>query len=142
MSLPARKRRLVDGWMTTRLISVGPGDRLFDAAEQMAEQAVRHVLVLEDERLVGIVSNRDFVRATLRDPEHRLDLQGVLVRQVMSADPVTGEPEMTLEEAAQRMVEHTINALPVVEGSRVVGIVTSDDLLRAFSSAPLGAPNL
>lgn len=142
MSQPARKRRLVDGWMTTQLIAVAPDAPLFEAVERMAEQAVRHVLVLEGEELVGILSNRDLVRATLRNAEQRLDLHAVSVGQVMTKDPYTIEPEATIEEAAGRMVEHTINALPVVQAGRPAGIVTSDDLLRALSTDPVAAPYL
>lgn len=135
-----RKRNLVSGWMTTHLISVSPDDELFAAVEKMAERAIRHVLVLEDENLVGILSNRDLVRATFRDPERKLDLHGVTVSRVMTPNPITIAPDASVCEAAQVMVEHAINALPVMAEGAPQGVLTSDDLLRALSVQDLAAP--
>lgn len=135
-----RKRTLVSGWMTSHLISVSPDDELFAAVEKMAERAIRHVLVLEGGNLVGILSNRDLVRATFRDPQRKLDLHGTPVSRVMTPNPFTIAPEASVSEAAQLMVEHAINALPVVEGGAPVGVVTSDDLLRVLSVQDLVAP--
>ncbi|MBL4844592.1 MAG: CBS domain-containing protein [Planctomycetes bacterium] len=135
-----RKRGLVSGWMTTHIISVEPQDALFDAVEKMAERAIRHVLVTEGDRLTGILSNRDLVRSTFRTPDRRLDLHGVTVSEVMTPKPITTTPDTTLAEAARLMVQHAINALPVVEGERPVGVLSSDDLLRALSVQELCPP--
>ena len=135
-----RKRSLVSGWMTSHLITMSPDDELFAAVEKMAERAIRHVLVLDGEQLVGILSNRDLVRATFRDPERKLDLHGVSVSQVMTPNPITILPEASVCEAAQVMVEHAINALPVLSAGAPCGVLTSDDLLRALSVQELAAP--
>jgi len=135
-----RKRNLVSGWMTSHLITVSPDDELFVAVEKMAERAIRHVLVLEGEQLIGILSNRDLVRATFRDPERKLDLHGVPVSQVMTPNPITIAPDASICEAAQSMVEHAINALPVISEGSPTGVLTSDDLLRALSVQDLVAP--
>lgn len=135
-----RKRSLVSGWMTSHLISVAPEDELFAAVEKMAEKAIRHVLVIDDERLIGILSNRDLVRATFSNPERRLDLHGVNVGSVMTPDPITITAEATVCVAAQTMVEHAINALPVLEGGVPIGVLTSDDLLRALSVQEVTPP--
>ena len=135
-----RKRSLVSGWMTSHLIKVSPDDELFAAVEQMAERAIRHVLVLDGEQLIGILSNRDLVRATFKHPDRKLDLHGVLVSEVMTPNPITISPEASICEAAQVMVEHAINALPVVADGLPCGILSSDDLLRALSVQELAAP--
>ncbi|MGE0710595.1 MAG: CBS domain-containing protein [Planctomycetota bacterium] len=129
-----RARETVREWMTEELVAVSPDEPLFSAAELMAERAIRHVLVLESGQLRGIVSNRDLVRSTLRDRQRRLDLHDVTVGQVMTPTPLaTVVPSTSVEEAAQIMVEHGVNALPVTSGGHPVGIVTSDDLLRSLA---------
>lgn len=115
------------------LVTIAPDEPLFAALERMAERRIRHVLVLEAGELVGIVSNRDVVRAAMR-PGRALDLHGTTVRDVMTASPlVTTEPERLLGDAAQQMLDARVSALPVLEGGRLVGIVTSDDLLTALA---------
>jgi CBS domain-containing protein len=135
-----RKRTLVSGWMTAHLITVAQDEELFAAVEKMAERAIRHVLVMDGETLVGILSNRDLVRATFRDPERKLDLHGVPVSQVMTPNPITIAPDASICEAAKVMVEHAINALPVITDGAPTGVLTSDDLLRALSVQDLAAP--
>lgn len=134
------QRTTVQDWMTENLITVAPDEPLFAAVEQMAEQAIRHVLVCERGQLRGIVSNRDIVRATLKNSERKLELHGVTIEEVMTSGPLaTVQPTTPVEEAAQLMVSNHCNALPVLTGGHPVGILTSDDLLRALSlraSAP------
>ncbi|MGE0710604.1 MAG: CBS domain-containing protein [Planctomycetota bacterium] len=134
-------RTTVQDWMTESLILVGPDEPLFAALERMAEDHVRHVLVLDGEGgLRGIVSNRDVVRATALNPEHRLDLHSATVAQVMTPAPLTTvSPGTPVEEAARAMVDRGVNALPVLDKGRPVGIVSSEDLLRVLAHR-CGAP--
>ncbi len=127
----------VGAWMTRDLVTVAPDEPLFAAVERMAERRIRHVLVLdEDGALAGILSNRDVVRAVMLHPDRRLDLHGTLVREVMTRPPLTTiGPQESLGEAADRMLELHANALPVLEGGKVAGILTSDDVLRAVAKA-------
>lgn len=129
------------GAVATRdLVTIAPEEPLFAALERMAERRIRHVLVVDAGRLVGIVSNRDVVRAVMR-PGSGLDLHGTTVRDVMTAAPlVTTEPERLLGDAAQQMLDARVSALPVLEAGRLVGIVTSDDLLAALARADRPRP--
>lgn len=122
----------VDAWMSRKVVSTGPGEPLYAAVELLAEHGIRHVLVLDDEELVGVISNRDIIRATLRNSLGKLDLHQSRVEEVMTPGPLAcTEPAATLGVAAELMVAKKVNALPVLEGEKVVGVLTSDDILSA-----------
>ena len=103
---------------------------------------IRHLVVLKDRRVVGVLSDRDVAgRGSLRHVE--------AVGDVMSEPVVSGHPEMTLRQAANRMRGRSIGCLPVVEGDDLVGIVTTTDLLellgRGLTRVPVkgrGRPTL
>jgi acetoin utilization protein AcuB len=136
------QERLVGEWMTRHVHHVRPEDPVFTALEVMAERVVRHVLVLgAGGQLVGIVSNRDVVRAALHDPERRLDLHGVPVAEVMTRAPLeTTWPGATLRAVADQMRARRVSALPVLEGDQLLGIITTDDLLAALAAPDAPAP--
>jgi acetoin utilization protein AcuB len=110
-----------------------------DAAETMRTRKIRHLPVVDhDGRLVGIVTDRD-LRQILFDPRVREragelaeTLRTLRVRDVMTWAVITVRPGVDLREAARLMHEQKIGALPVVEGGRVVGILTESDVLKAF----------
>ncbi len=85
----------------------------------------RRLPVVSDGKLVGIVSDRD-----LR--EHRGHLEQVKISGIMTERPVTVTPATTIEEAAQIMLERQIGGLPVVADGRLVGMITTSDIMRAF----------
>jgi acetoin utilization protein AcuB len=110
------------------------------AAGMMKTRKIRHLPVVnQDDRLVGIVTDRDlrhvvFDPALLdRAPDLRDALRTLTVGDVMTAAVITVRPRAEIREAARLMHEGKIGALPVVEGDRVVGIVTETDVLRAFA---------
>lgn len=114
------------------------------AVEQMVRHRIRHLPVVTDGgALCGVVTDRD-LRHHLFTPEvfsqvgvvpvGRL-LDGVRVRDVMSAPPITAGPDDRLEDAARAMLEDKVGSLPVVDGRRVVGIITETDLLRRIVGA-------
>jgi acetoin utilization protein AcuB len=105
----------------------------------MATRRFRHLLVVEGERLVGIVTDRD-IRLNLPSPATSLSvwelnylLARLTVRDVMSRSVITIGADRHAAEAARIMVDHKIGALPVLDGERLVGIVTETDFLRAFA---------
>ena len=106
-----------------------------------AQRGIRHLPVLDGERLVGIVSDRDLKRAmaspatSLETHELRYLLDHVLVREIMTGGVITVRPTAPIEEAARLMVLEKIGALPVTEGERLIGILTETDLLRLFVRA-------
>jgi CBS domain-containing protein len=132
--------------MTHGVVSLAPDEPLFAALERMAEESIRHVLVLDGEELAGILSNRDVVRATMANPERKLDLHGTVVRDVMTPAPlVTIESGAALSAAAEAFLYNKVNALPVLDPSgSVVGILTSEDVLRSvfLAEAPTRRPDL
>lgn len=127
--------------MQQHFVSVGPEERIGDAREVMRLARARHLLVLDAGALVGLVSYRDLLEASLAAV-----LDGTAVREPGSAEdepvsahmlvgPVTIAPAATLEEAARCMLRLRLGCLPVVERRagppRPVGILAESDLLRA-----------
>ena len=126
--------RTVSHWMTTGLRHARPDDPLFRGLELMAEQGIRHVLVMQDDQLRGIVSNRDVIRATSKSEDGRLDLHNTSLGDVMTPMPLHAvTPETTLSEAAGVMHHQRISALPVLKGDGVAGLITTDDILAWVS---------
>jgi acetoin utilization protein AcuB len=128
----------IDALMTRDPVAVPPTTAVLDARRLMQERRIRHLLVLEGDRLVGIVTDRD-IRLNLPSPATSLSVWEVnyllgrlTVGEVMSTPVITVGPTRNAAEAARIMLEHTIGALPVVENGRPLGIVTETDMLRAF----------
>lgn len=129
----------VRSWMTTSLQNASVEDPVFHAVEVMAEMGVRHVVVLNAAgELAGILSNRDIIRSAMRDPEKRLNLHGCSLDKIMTAVPLhTIRPDALLSAAAGLMHREKVSALPVVESGRLLGLITSDDVLRAVLNKEL-----
>ena len=96
----------------------------------MMAQGIRHMLVMDGDCLVGIVSNRD-VRRLLIGGGHLIP-PGAPVKRVMTENPITASPELSLIEAAREILDRKIGALPVVEEGRPIGILTKSDVLEAL----------
>lgn len=125
----------VRAWMTNEVLSVSPETAVREAFVAMAKRQIRHVLVQEDDgALRGIVSSHDLARVFLRENQPGgLDLRTCAVEEIMTPSPLQAvSPSMSLPEAAGLLYEHRIGALPVIEDGRVVGILTTADLLRTF----------
>jgi CBS domain-containing protein len=121
--------RIVGQFMTTDLFTVRPDDLVDLAASLMDWRHVRHVPVEDDEgRLVGVLSHRDLLRVFARAFATR-DLEPVPVRQIMKCSPISVAPDTSTLEAMEIMQRNRIGCLPVVEGERLVGIVTAHDFL-------------
>ena len=107
--------------MVKDVLTVEPSDTIGEAAEKMNEANVGAVVVVENMvRIVGIVTERDLLRAVAQ----RARPAEARVRMWMTVDPVTIEPEMPIEDAAQVMFDHNFRHLPVVKDGRPVGIVS------------------
>lgn len=127
----------VERVMQTDYASVSAGDHLDLVDDVMNLGRIRHMPVLDGERLVGIVSQRDLLAASLSKvldfdaAERRTFMRSIEVSEVMSRDPVTVSPSTSLREAARLVLTHRIGCLPVVVGEgRMVGLLTETDLLR------------
>ncbi len=127
--------------MTREVLSVHPGDNLREVYDLMADHHVRHVMVVdEDGDLAGLVSHRDLLRSSIIEQELPLSmardiLEEVRVQEMMTREVATVEPDLALAEAARLMFEEKIGCLPVVEGTRLVGILTESDFVRHYAAA-------
>jgi acetoin utilization protein AcuB len=113
------------------VISVTPQTKLCEAYKIMNENKIRHLPVLENEKLVGIVTDRDLRYATSKLAETPFDPDAE-VAEVMTKQVITAHPEDPIETAARIMRDLKISSLVVVENERVKGIVTGIDLLDAL----------
>jgi CBS domain-containing protein len=116
--------------MTQAAVTDRPTDSLQQAARKMREQQTGSLLVLEGDELVGIITERDVLKAVAT--ETPLDTP---ISEVMSKDLITVEPGTSLREAAGIMTERWIRHLPVLEGGRLVGIVSQRDLAGVLAGA-------
>jgi acetoin utilization protein AcuB len=133
--------------MSRKLITVSPEDSVERAVQLLRQRGVRHLLVLKNGRLVGIVSDRDLKRAL--DPaksrkKKLLNLGGLffllepfVIREIMTRDVVSIEPDASAQMAASLMVEMKFGALPVAKNDKLLGIITETDLLKYFSKLKL-----
>src|SRR5262245_3215705 len=132
---------LVQDVMQTKLCTVTPETTLPEALRLTGQRGIRHLPVLDDERLVGILSDRDLKRAmaspatTLEAHELRYLLDRLRVGEIMTRAVITIGPTSPIEDAARLMVLEKIGALPVTDGDRLVGLVTETDVLRLFVRA-------
>jgi CBS domain-containing protein len=112
--------------MKREVLTVAPEDSLGDAAEKMTGADVGAVVVSDFGRLIGILTERDVMRAVARRTHSSI----ARVREWMTSDPITAPPEMDAQEAARTMLEHGFRHLPVVEDGMPVGIVSLRDIAR------------
>ncbi len=125
---------LVKDSMTREVVVLSPETTAAEALALCRERRIRHLPVLEEGRLVGIVSDRDLRSAApaLGHPGRASVLEEIQVSGVMTRDVVTTRPDDPIEEAANRMRQKRIGCLPVVEDGELAGIVTSSDVMEAL----------
>jgi acetoin utilization protein AcuB len=125
---------LVKDSMTREVVVLSPQTTAAEALDLCRARRIRHLPVLDEGRLVGIVSDRDLRSATpaLGDPDRTEALQEMRITGVMTRDVVTARSDDPIEEAANRMRERRIGCLPVVEEGELVGIITSSDVMEAL----------
>ncbi len=140
--------------MTKDVITISPDTTVEEAARVLSENQISGVPVVKDNRLVGIVSERDIIMKDkkLSFPDYINILGGIIylgnlkkfedefkkylsvtVEGLMTTDPKTVGPDATVEEIATLMVEKEINRLPVVDEGHLVGIITRADLVRKMA---------
>ena len=127
--------------MTRQPLTVAPETPVLEARQMMIARRIRHLLVTDGGRLVGIVTDRD-IRLNLPSPATSLSvweinylLGRMTVDSIMTPTVITVDPERDAVAAARLMLDHKIGALPVVDAGTVVGILTETDILRAFATS-------
>ena len=125
--------------MTIRPITVSPDTPMLQARQRMVDERIRHLIVVENDRVVGIVTDRD-IRLNLPSPATSLSvweinflLAKLTVGAVMTSAVLVVESARPIAEAARIMIDHKIGALPVVDDGQLVGIVTESDFVRAMA---------
>ncbi|WDT75612.1 MAG: CBS domain-containing protein [Candidatus Manganitrophus sp.] len=120
--------------MTFKPISIGPEEPTIKALGLMLDHEIRHLPVVEDDRLVGMISDRDIRqnwRITGGEMKEFGDVDQQIVSDLMSRHPISVREETSIHDAIKRMVEHKIGALPVVDiDNKLVGIFTEIDALQ------------
>jgi CBS domain-containing protein len=104
---------------------------VYDAITMMADKAVGALLVVAEETLVGIISERDYARKVILQGRSSKDTR---VREIMTRSLITVTPEDTVEECMRIMTQHRVRHLPVLANSKLVGIVSIGDLVKAIIS--------
>lgn len=130
---------LVSDRMKTALVLVRPSDSVRTAWGLLREHQIRHLPVVENGKLVGIVTDRDIrlvfpsaITAGEREQDPHDVLEQVSVQEIMARQVVTVTSDTSVADAARLLVERRIGGLPVVRGEHLVGIITKDDILNAF----------
>ncbi|MBZ5703002.1 MAG: CBS domain-containing protein [Acidobacteriia bacterium] len=152
MSLDRPRRAAMSGEyrvqdiMTGAPVTIEASAKLLDAALLLRSASIRHLLVVEGETLVGILSDRDLQRyapsrlVSITEQEYNAVFTSTLVGRVMTPNPRTISPTATLLEAIAVFQELRHGCLPVVNGARLVGILTRWDLVEAFRQVLNGEP--
>ena len=123
----------VSAIMTEDVIVVGAGDELRDVANTFNNHGIRHAPVASRGRLVGMLSWIDLKKMPVSDADGMIKSNGkVLVGELMTHDPVSMQASDTIGELAEILSENEFHAVPVLEGERIVGIVSTTDLIRFF----------
>jgi len=127
----------VDSIMSRDVEVVAPDVTLMEIQDELRKHGFRHLLVVDDGALVGVISDRDVLRVispfldTLSEAPRDVKTLMRSAREVMRENPVSVQPDTSVEEAAGLLLEHTISCLPVVsKNNQIQGIITSKDLLR------------
>ncbi|MFZ5427476.1 MAG: CBS domain-containing protein [Thermodesulfobacteriota bacterium] len=123
--------------MTTQLFTLLESDSLYTAKQIMEMARVRHVPIVDaNESFIGLITHRDMLAVAVSklsdiDPSTQDELDaGIPLREIMRTDVATVAPDTLLRDAAQVLLEHKYGCLPVVEGRKLVGIITEADFLR------------
>lgn len=108
---------------------IAPGDSVLDAIKMMAEKGVGALLVMDNEKLAGIVSERDYARKVILKDRSS---EKTPVKDIMTTEVVCAQPEQSVEECMSLMTENRIRHLPVVQDEKVVGVLSIGDLVKAI----------
>jgi CBS domain-containing protein len=111
----------------SQVYSIAPNAMVIEALQLMAQKDVGALAVMEGGRVIGMLSERDYARKVIL---HGKSSQDVPVRDIMTADVITIDPEKTIEECMALVTQRRIRHLPVCEGDKLIGLVSIGDLVK------------
>jgi CBS domain-containing protein len=135
---------LVREIMTTEVTTLQESDAALEAALIFARSSIRHLPVLRDKMLVGVVTERDVKRFSpgllsgVSSEQYQSVMESTPLSKVMTRDPLTLRPDQDVSEATNLFITKRFGCLPVVENDNLVGIVTTSDLLRLMAKMMKG----
>lgn len=118
---------LVSQIMSPKIVTISPDKQVGQALKLMQKHQIRHLPVVAKNRMVGWITSRDLREVLLASM-----LEEIKVGDVMVQAPISVTPDTDVEEAARLIHEHKIGGMPVIEGDRVMGVITMQDLIGAF----------
>jgi len=125
--------------MKKKLVQVKPSDSVRAAWGLLREHRIRHLPVVDQGKLVGIVTDRDIrlvfpssLTSGARDQDPHDALEKVAVKDIMTKQVITVAPETSIADVARILLDRRISGLPVVQQGRVLGIITKTDIVAAF----------
>src|SRR5262245_51630464 len=107
---------------------IHPDASVFDALKMMAENNIGSLAVLEDDKLIGIITERHYAREVILKGRTS---PGTLVRDIMSIKPICARPDQSVDECMAVMTAKAVRHLPVIEGGRLVGMVSIGDMVKS-----------
>ncbi len=122
----------VRSFMSRPVVTLSSATRAIDALELMQAKKIRRIPVTEDGRLTGILTLGD-IQSVLGQQEHSIRRASTKLGDIMTREVRTVAPDDPLERAARIMLDHEVSGLPVLEGEKVVGIITESDIFLAFT---------
>ncbi len=111
--------------------SIGPDASVYEAIKFMAEKGIGALVVLEDEKMVGMLSERDYARKVILKGRSSRETP---VGEIMTRDVVTVTPETTIEECMRLMTDNRVRHLPVCENDKLAGLISIGDVVKAIIS--------
>ncbi len=115
------KKKGYDVW------SIAPDASVYDAIHLMAEKAVGALIVMDGQKLVGVISERDYARKIILEGRSS---ENTKISEIMSSEVITTGPDNRIEECMAIMTERRIRHLPVLDGDEVLGIISLGDLVK------------
>jgi acetoin utilization protein AcuB len=128
----------VSDWMTKKVFTISPDDSISDAVSLMKEKRIKHLPVVKDDKLKGIISDRDIKeytpsKATALDIfELHYLLAKTTVKEIMKSKVIATTPDTPVEEAAMVMHDQNVGSLPVLENGKLVGIISDRDIYQVL----------
>jgi CBS domain-containing protein len=111
------------------VLSIGPEVSVYDAIAKMAQEEVGALMVMEGESLVGVVSERDYARKVVLQGRSSRDTR---VKDIMTTRVAYARPDQSVEECMAVMTEKRIRHLPVMDGDKLLGIISIGDLVKSI----------